>query len=88
MTTLSRRLGGRIGALRRRSGATQEQLAERAEISVSFLSMIEGGRRLPHLSTVERIAAALGVPPFELLRFEAADSRRSATPSSALKTVR
>ena len=70
MDTLSRRLGRKIKALRLASTTTQERLAERADISVSFLSMIEGGRRLPHLSTLARLAEALGVPLFELFRFE------------------
>jgi transcriptional regulator with XRE-family HTH domain len=41
---------------------TQEELSERARISVSFLSMIERGERAPHLETLARIAGALDVP--------------------------
>jgi transcriptional regulator with XRE-family HTH domain len=66
-------VGRRIRALRMgRQGnrITQEQLAERAEISVSFLSMIERGERSPHLETLEKIAAALEVPVDELFRSE------------------
>jgi len=40
---------------------TQEELSERARISVSFLSMIERGERSPHLETLSKIAAALEV---------------------------
>lgn len=40
---------------------TQEDLSERAHISVSFLSMIERGERSPHLETLARIAEALQV---------------------------
>jgi transcriptional regulator with XRE-family HTH domain len=40
---------------------TQEDLSERARISVSFLSMIERGERSPHLETVAAIAEALEV---------------------------
>jgi transcriptional regulator with XRE-family HTH domain len=40
---------------------TQEELSERARISVSFLSMIERGERAPHLETLAAIAAALDV---------------------------
>lgn len=57
-----------------RQGAriTQEELAEKAEISVSFLSMIERGERSPHLQTLQSIAAALGVPVEEIFRSEMA----------------
>ena len=46
-----------------RAGArmTQEDLSERAQISVSFLSMIERGERSPHLETLAKIAEALQV---------------------------
>ena len=71
MDTLSRRLGRRIKALRLTAAMTQERLAEQASISVSFLSMIEGGRRMPHVSTLARLAHALGLPLFELFRFDA-----------------
>src|SRR5207244_11501380 len=40
---------------------TQEELSERARISVSFLSMIERGERAPHLETLAAIADALDV---------------------------
>ena len=40
---------------------TQEDLSERARISVSFLSMIERGERSPHLETLSKIAGALEV---------------------------
>ncbi len=40
---------------------TQEDLSERAFISVSFLSMIERGERSPHLETLSKIASALEV---------------------------
>ena len=59
-----RQLGQRIRELRvgRRTGRmTQEDLAERADISVSFLSMIERGERAPHIETLASLATALEV---------------------------
>ena len=47
---------------------TQEDLSERAQISVSFLSMIERGERSPHLETLARIADALQVRIADLFR--------------------
>ncbi len=83
MDTLSRRLGHRIRTLRQGRGTTQERLAERAGISVSFLSMIEGGRRLPHLATVAKLAEALQVPLFELFRFEGSARTKPTEPRAA-----
>lgn len=48
---------------------TQEDLSERASISVSFLSMIERGERSPHLETLGKIAEALEVRVAELFNF-------------------
>jgi transcriptional regulator with XRE-family HTH domain len=45
---------------------TQEDLSERARISVSFLSMIERGERSPHLETLAAIAEALEVKMADL----------------------
>ncbi len=42
-------------------GFKQKELAFLAEISVSYLSLIERGKRDPNLSTLERIANALNI---------------------------
>ena len=54
---------------------TQEAIAKKAEISVSFLSMIERGERAPHLETLGKLAAALQVPLTEFFRFDADPDR-------------
>lgn len=59
MSTISTRLGRRIYELRRASEYSQEELAERAGISVSYLSMIERAERTPSVKTLEMLAAAL-----------------------------
>jgi transcriptional regulator with XRE-family HTH domain len=43
-------------------GLTQQQLAERAGLSVSFVSFLESGRKKGSLETYHRLARALGVP--------------------------
>lgn len=66
-------VGKKIRLLRTsRSGprVTQEDLAAKAEISVSFLSMIERGERAPHLETLAKLAVALQVPITELFSFD------------------
>ncbi len=68
-------MGKRIRELRtqRPERWTQEDVAERAQISVSFLSMIERGERLAHVETLAALADALGVTLAEL--FTGSDSR-------------
>lgn len=66
-------LGRAIRLCRGQRGMNQAEVAERAEISVSYLSLIEHGKRDPNLSTIERIAQALRVPT-SVLVFLAADA--------------
>lgn len=68
MSEIGKRIGQRIRDLRtqRPDRWTQEDLAERARISVSFLSMIERGERVPHVETLASLAEALGVSLSEL----------------------
>lgn len=68
VSEIGKRVGHRIRELRTQGPQrwTQEELAERARISVSFLSMIERGERVPHLETLQDLSAALGVSLSEL----------------------
>jgi len=54
-------LGAAIRELRAKRGATQEEVAQGAGITVAHLSKIERGLTNPTWGTVEAIAAALGV---------------------------
>jgi transcriptional regulator with XRE-family HTH domain len=47
---------------------TQEEVAERSGVHATEVSRIEGSKRDPKVSTVERLAKAVGVPPSDLLR--------------------
>ena len=62
--------GQRIRLLRRERGLTQEQLAERAEISIDFLSLIERGKNSPSFENLEDLAEALDVTVAKLFSFE------------------
>ena len=66
MVEVANRLGHRVRELRRQLSSTQEELAHRAKISVSFLSMVERGERLPRLETLATLADALGASFSEL----------------------
>ena len=60
-------LGERIQYLRNCCNLTQSELAECANISVSYMSMIEGGCKLPSLKTLLLIADNLGTTADYLL---------------------
>jgi transcriptional regulator with XRE-family HTH domain len=49
---------------------TQEQFAERMDISVDFLSLVERGVNAPSFETLERMAKRLRVSVAELFTFE------------------
>ncbi|ADJ64394.1 XRE family transcriptional regulator [Herbaspirillum huttiense] len=65
-------LGSAIQLCRVKQGLSQSALAEKANCSVSYLSMLENSKRDPTLSTIKSIAGALGVP-IEILFFLGAD---------------
>jgi transcriptional regulator with XRE-family HTH domain len=61
MSKIGRQLGERIYELRKMRQYTQEELAQKAGISLSYLSMIERAQRTPYVETLVPIAAALGI---------------------------
>jgi transcriptional regulator with XRE-family HTH domain len=61
-------LGRNLRHARDRLGLTQEQVAERSGVHATEVSRIEAGKRDPRVSTMERLAKAVGVPPSDLLR--------------------
>lgn len=52
---------------RQTAGMTQEDLAERADVSVRFISFLETGKRQPSLSALAAVSAGLGVPMSTLI---------------------
>jgi transcriptional regulator with XRE-family HTH domain len=60
-------LGSNLRAARKKLGLTQEQVAERSGVHSTEVSRIEAGKRDPQVSTLRKLAAALEVPPGELL---------------------
>ncbi len=54
-------VGERLRAIRKRRRVTLRTVAERADLSESFLSQVERGRANASVGSLKRIAAALGV---------------------------
>lgn len=69
MASLRRRFGERLRELRKQAGLSQEQLAERAHLSVDFVSLMERGINAPSFETLEKLSEALGVPVREFFDF-------------------
>ncbi|GHT99586.1 hypothetical protein FACS1894142_7330 [Spirochaetia bacterium] len=61
-------LGKNIKFLRSRRGFTQAVLAEKADISVIFLSSVERGTKYPKPDVLARIATTLEAEVFELFK--------------------
>ena len=60
-------VGEKIKFYRKFVGWTQEQLAQKTELSVMSIRRYESGDRMPKQDTVIKIAKALGIAPFILL---------------------
>ena len=61
-------MGNRIKEIRKRNGLTQEQLAERLDLSVEFVGQIERGLKLPSMQVFIRLVEVLNVSADYLLR--------------------
>lgn len=62
-----RRFGARLRELRLSCGMTQVQLAEKAQVTVTYVGRLEGGGAAPGIDLVERLAKALGTTVADLL---------------------
>lgn len=63
-------IGSKLKLLRNEKDYTLKELAERTDLSISFISDIENGRRNPSLENLVKLAGALGVPADILLSDE------------------
>ena len=61
-------LGKNLRETRKQLGLTQEEVSQRSGVQAGEISRIESGKRDPQVSTVERLAKALDIPPAQLLR--------------------
>lgn len=70
MRNLKKLLGNKIREYRKKKKLTQEQLAEMVGIGTANISYIENGKFAPSMETLDRLAEALDVYPYELYMFE------------------
>ena len=68
-------VGLNIKRFRINSGLSQEEMAEKAGISVPYLGAIERGEKWPSPATFAGIAQGLGVEPCDLMKPESASSQ-------------
>ena len=61
------RVGATVSEMRQMRGMTQDQLANAALLSRSYLANIEAGRKKPSMKAIARIATALRVPQISLI---------------------
>jgi len=69
MNDIKKLLGQRIKEIRKARNLTQEKLAEIVGIGTPNISYIENGRFAPSIETLQKIATALKVQPYELYKF-------------------
>ncbi len=63
-------VGQRLKALREERGISMRELARRSSLSANALSMIERGLTSPSVSTLSKLASAMGVPITVFFRHE------------------
>ena len=63
-------IGDRLKGMREAKVLTQHQLADRAGVSQAAIARIETNKTEPHFTTIQKLAAALGVEPADLVRDE------------------
>lgn len=62
-----RRFADRLREMRRARGMTQAELARRAAVSESYIRRLEAAGAAPGIDMLDRLAAAIGTTPSDLL---------------------
>lgn len=82
ISDITARVGKRVREARKSMLLTQEELAEKIDVSPGFLAMIEVGKRIPSVMTLTKLCRALGISadiimPEEAKRPAAAISKKT-----------
>ena len=65
---ITRRLGHAVRRRRVRAGLSQEALADAAGVHPTYVSLLERGLRDPRLTSIQKVATALGVSAATIVR--------------------
>lgn len=68
MKSLVERFGGVLAELRKSKKLSQAQLGIDCDLDRTFISLLERGERQPSLTTIFKLAKALGVSPSSIIR--------------------
>lgn len=68
MKNESEKLGSNLKRIRKEKGISQGDIGRELKVSRGFISTIENGKTNPTLSTISKLAKALGVSSDELLK--------------------
>lgn len=66
--SLEKAFGVALKKMREKQKMTQLKLAERSDLDVTYISLLERGRRQPSLKAFIALASALGVSAVDLLK--------------------
>lgn len=80
-------IGKSIKLCRQQKDWSQSDLAQKAKISVSYLSLLERNERDPSISTLEEIAKALGIPLSVLIFLSAEEGELSGLSSDVAEKL-
>jgi transcriptional regulator with XRE-family HTH domain len=86
-TSWEQRIGRRIRDLREARNATLDQLARETKLTKGQISRIENGKVSSPVSTLTRIAAALGVSPGDLFSDHKAGARAVLVPKAQRRII-
>ena len=81
-------LGKRIRSLRIEKGWTQQELAEKANVSYKFLGEVERGNQNPSIGILIKIIGAFNIELMELFRFSHEISSRTELEKEMLKIIK
>ena len=71
--TIMAQMGTRLRDLRKQNGLTQQELADRAELTKGFISQLEQGQVTPSLVTLLDLIECLGTTPSDFFRSNGAE---------------
>jgi transcriptional regulator with XRE-family HTH domain len=67
LSEIQTRFGERLRAVRTKKQISQEALADKAGLHRTYVSSVERGERNVTITTIEKLAKALGVAPADLM---------------------